>query len=317
LPKGKENSMSCKEFEGSLSLYPYDELAPEERQALEAHLAGCAACRKHLEETERLHQQLAKWPVAEATPQLLARCRMELDEALDHEVSPGWRNLFERWFVGFGSALPSRAAVALSLVVLGFGLGWEIRPRLGSAPPAGPGGTVVADLGNLHINNISQVPASRENGPVRISVDADHHMTLEGSLDDPRIRQVLVDALKDYNNPGIRHDSLDVLRSNPGNPSVRGAFLSAMQNDPDAGMRLDALQAAEELDWTPEVRQAFLNTLEKDKNPGVRVAAVDVLTEHADDSLLPAFERLAASDPNRYVRMKSLSTLRKLNGGQN
>lgn len=309
--------MSCQEFEENLSLYLYDELPSDERQALDAHLAGCAACRKQLKETERLHQQLAERPAAEVTPHLLARCRMALDEALDKETGPGWRNLFGRWFVGFGSALPSRAAVAMSLVVLGFGLGWEIRPRVGSAPSPGNGGPAISDLANWRINNISQVPSSGANGQVRFSVDADHHMTLEGSLDDERIRQVLLSAVKDYDNPGVQHDSLECLRSNTGNPSVRGALLYAMQNDPNAGLRLDALQAAQELDWTPEVRQAFLNTLEKDKNPGVRVAAVDVLTEHADNSLLPAFERMAASDPNRYVRMKSLSTLRKLNGGQN
>ena len=169
----------------------------------------------------------------------------------------------------------------------------------------------------MRINNISQVPSGTENGQVRISVDADHHMELEGSLDDPRIRQLLVNAVMDYDNPGIRHDSLSVLRSNPEQPSVRGALLYAMQNDPNAGLRLEALQAAQELAWTPEVRQAFLTTLEKDKNSGVRVAAVDALTEHANSSILPALERLAASDPNRYVRLKSLSALRKLNGGLN
>ena len=36
--------------------------------------------------------------------------------------------------------------------------------------------------------------------------------------------------------------------------------------------------------------------------------------EHA---YLAALERLATSDPNRYVRLKSLSALRKLNGGLN
>lgn len=311
--------MSCQKFEENLSLYPYDELPAEDRRALEEHLAGCAACRKYLEETERLHKQLAERPVAEATPLLLARCRMALDEALDKETAPGWRHLFEHWFVGFGKAVPSRAAVAATLVILGFGLGWELRPRAAAPPVNGNPNISEGNLapGDLRINNISQVPTANENGKVRISVDADHHMTLEGSLDDPRIRQVLVNAVKDYDNPGIRHDSLECLRSNPRNPSVRDALLYAMQNDPNAGLRLDALQAAEELDWTPEVRQAFLTALEKDKNPGVRVAAVDVLTEHADDSILPSLEKLATSDPNRYVRLKSLAALRRLNGGQN
>jgi putative zinc finger protein/HEAT repeat protein len=311
--------MSCQEFEENFSLYLYGELAAGERQAFDLHLAACPACRKRLGETERLHELLSERPTAEVTPELLARCRMALEEALDKEADPSWRNLFERWSVGFvpHRGMPSRAAVTLTLLLLGFGLGWEIRPRVGTPPLNETTGITEGNLGDLRINNISQVPSGAENGQVRISVDADRHMTLEGSLDDPRIRQVLVNAVKDYDNPGIRHDSLDVLRSNPKQPLVRTAYLYAMQNDPNAGLRLEALQAAEELDWTPEVRQAFLNTLEKDKNPGVRVAAVDVLTEHADSSILPALERLAASDPNRYVRMKSLSALRKLNGGLN
>jgi putative zinc finger protein/HEAT repeat protein len=311
--------MSCKEFEESFNLYLYGELAADERQTFDQHLAACPACRKRLGETERLHELLSARPEPEVTPGLLARCRMALEEALDKEAAPSWRNLFERWFAGFipHRGMPSRAAVALTLLVLGFGLGWEIRPRVGTPPSSGTSGFSEGNLGDLRINNISQVPSGSENGQVRISVDADHHMTLEGSLDDPRIRQVLVNAVKDYDNPGIRHDSLDVLRSNPEQPSVRTALLYAMQNDPNAGLRLEALEASQELEWTPEVRQAFLNTLEKDKNPGVRVAAVDILTEHADSSMMPALERLAASDPNRYVRMKSLSALRKLNGGLN
>ena len=311
--------MTCNEFEENFSLYLYGELGAEERAALDEHAAACPACRKRLGETERLHALLSERPTPEMTPALLARCRMALEEALDKEAAPSLRNLFDRWFVGFvpHRGMPSRAAVALTLLILGFGLGWEIRPRLGSPSSPGTGGLNEASLGELRINNISQVPSGTENGQVRISVDADHHMTFEGSLDDPRIRQLLVNAVKGYDNPGIRHDSLDVLRSNPEQPSVRGAFLYAMQNDPDVGIRLDALQAAQEFAWTPEVRQAFLNTLEKDKNPGVRVAAVDALTEHANSSILPALERLATSDPNRYVRLKSLSALRKLNGGLN
>ncbi|PYV32309.1 MAG: hypothetical protein DMG22_13820 [Acidobacteria bacterium] len=309
--------MSCQEFEENFSLYIYGELAAEDRAALDEHVAACPACRIRLGETERLLALLSERPSPEVTPELLARSRMSLEEALDKEAVPSWRNLFERWFVGFGSALPSRAAVALTLLVLGFGLGWEIRPRVGTPSSTGTAGLTEGYLGDLRINNISQVPSGTENGQVRISVDADHHMELEGSLDDPRIRQLLVNAVMDYDNPGIRHDSLSVLRSNPEQPSVRGALLYAMQNDPNAGLRLEALQAAQELAWTPEVRQAFLTTLEKDKNSGVRVAAVDALTEHANSSILPALERLAASDPNRYVRLKSLSALRKLNGGLN
>jgi HEAT repeat protein len=50
---------------------------------------------------------------------------------------------------------------------------------------------------------------------------------------------------------------------------------------------------------------------------GVKVESVDALVDHfekegRDAAILNALERLATSDPNRYVRLKCASALRKL-----
>jgi HEAT repeat protein len=209
-------------------------------------------------------------------------------------------------------------AAALTLIVLGFSLGWTLRTRPPGVRPAtneeSLASPIDTDSSNLRINNISQVASGPKNGDVRITVNAERQMTLEGSLDDPRIRQVLIDAVTGYDNPGIRRDSMEVLRQHADNPNVRPALLYAIQNDPNTGVRLDALEAVQGMEWNPEVRQALLNSLDHEKNQGVRVAAIDVLTDHADLATLPALERLAASDPNRYVRMKAVSAIRKLQG---
>jgi HEAT repeat protein len=107
---------------------------------------------------------------------------------------------------------------------------------------------------------------------------------------------------------------MEVLSHHADNPNVRSAMLYAIQNDPNAGVRLDALQAVQGMEWSPEVQQALVSTLEREKNQGIRVAVIDVLSDHADLSALPALERLAANDSNRYVRMKSVSAIRKLQG---
>jgi len=57
-----------------------------------------------------------------------------------------------------------------------------------------------------------------------------------------------------------------------------------------------------------------VNSLDHERNQGVRVASIDVLADHADLAALPALEKLAADDTNRYVRMKSVSAIRKLQG---
>ena len=311
--------MNCTELYENLALYFYDELTAEQRLACDNHLAACAQCRTRLEETRRLHGILAGRPSPEPSPELLVQCRSALEDALDRELSGvSWKSLLSQgsWAFGWMSRIP--IAAALTLVVLGFSLGWTLRTRPPGARPATNEESMTSptdtDSNNLRINNISQVAPGPKNGDVRITVNAERQMTLEGSLDDPRIRQVLIDAVTGYNNPGIRRDSMEVLRRNADNPNVRPALLYEIQNDPNAGVRLDALEAAQSMEWNPEVRQALLNSLEHERNQGVRVAAIDVLTEHADQATLPALERLAANDSNRYVRMKAVSAIRKLQG---
>jgi HEAT repeat protein len=68
------------------------------------------------------------------------------------------------------------------------------------------------------------------------------------------------------------------------------------------------------MEWSPEIRHALVNSMDHEKNQGVRVAAIDVLSDHADEETLPALQRLANDDSNRYVRMKSVSAIRKLQG---
>jgi len=312
--------MNCLQFDESIALYLYDELSEEQRAGFETHLAACAQCGARLEETRRLHRVLSERPSPQPTPELLVQCRAALDDALDRELAGvSWKSLFEQWASTLGAISRLPAAATLALVVLGFTLGWTLRPHSG-AVRGGPGNATLSamgdtDLNNMRINAISQVAPSPQNGEVRITVNAERQMTLEGSLDDPRIRQVLVEAVKGYDNPGIRHDSMEVLARQADEPPVRSALLYAIQNDPNAGVRLDALNAAaQRMEWCPELRQALLNTVEHDRNRGVRVAAIDFLADHADQATLPALERLATRDPDRYVRLKSVRAIRKLQG---
>jgi hypothetical protein len=243
---------------------------------------------------------------------MLARCRLDLDEALDREEH-SWRALVRGGFGLWpaGSALRLSAAVAILLV--GFSLGWTIRQQPAQPAAVGPQEMpwIGADLSNARISGISRVDPDPQTGDVRITLDAERRFILEGPLDDPRIQQILLFAAQTYDNPGIRHDTLRVLRASSSNPAVRGALLYALQNDPNDAVRQEALQTLQELPWSDEIRQAVLYTLENDSNPGVRVAAVNLLARHADEAMMPMLEELATKDANAYVRMKSASTVRE------
>jgi hypothetical protein len=314
--------MNCKEWEQNVWLYLYDELTAEQRAGCESHLAACPGCRARLEETRRLHALLKECPSPEPTPELVVASRMGLEEALDREEL-GWRGLLRGWLPSFNLVPARAAATVLTLVVFGFGLGWTLRPRAEKLQQAAGGSTSLpftgADLSDVRINSINQVSPGPQTGEVRISLDTERRVTFEGSLDDPRIRQLLVYAVKSYNNPGIRRDTLDALRNQSDNPSVRAALLFAMRHDENAGVRLEAMNATRNMKCGRDLHQALLDTLEHDTNVGVRIAAVDTLLGHAeregpDESVVAELQKLAASDPNPSVRMKCQSALQRMMG---
>jgi hypothetical protein len=312
--------MNCQKLEKNLPLLLYGDLSPQEQAACDSHLAGCATCRAAREKLEQLHGILEQRPRREVSPALLAEARLALDEALEREQH-GWRALWHNGLPILRFQPASGFALALTLVLCGFGLGWGLRPHaaaltsgaagVNSASVAGP------DLENMRISGISRVAPDPQTGGVKITMDAERRVTLEGSLDDPKIQQVLVYAVKSYDNPGIRRDTLDALRSHADNPTIRQALLFAMRHDPNAGVRLEALGAVCNMKSSEDVRAALLEALERDTNAGVRVAAVDALIDHTekegcDVSTAQALEHLAITDSNPYVRLKCANAMMKL-----
>ena len=312
--------MNCHEIEENLPLLLYGELSAEEREALEAHLPGCATCRARLAKIEQLHRIVAARPKLEPSAALLAEARLGLEDVLDRE-SHGWPALLHNW-----PPLPrlqpaSGFALGLVLVLAGFGVGWGLRPhvqRLVSTPGNyQSAGLTNPDLENMRISGISRVAPDPKTGGVRITLDAERRVTLEGSLDDPQIQQVLVYAVRSYDNPGIRRDTLDALRSHAASPNIRQALLYALRHDPNPGVRLEALEAVSGPQCGDEVHRALLDSLEHDTNPGVRVAAVDALVEHqeregTDEDIQKALAQLATRDQSPYIRLKCANALMKL-----
>ncbi len=316
--------MTCQEIDQSLALYAYGELGAAEREAVEDHLASCERCRQAIAELQGLQSLLAEYPPAEPAPDLLVRSRLKLEEALDREQT-SWRALVRSWF-GVATAHPARVMTALTLVAFGFSVGWLVRPRVGATPAApveaqpntaaAAAGMMGGTLGGARISSISQVTPDPETGQLHITLDAEKRMTLEGSLDDPQVRQVLIYTLKNYDNPGIRLDTLSAIGKTGSDPAVRDAMLYALVHDSNAGVRLQALHTAARSKWAPDVAQALEQAAENDSNAGVRGAAIDALvqrvsTDH-DQDLVPALERLAAEDSDRYVRLKSENALQQM-----
>ncbi|MFQ5816538.1 MAG: HEAT repeat domain-containing protein [Terriglobia bacterium] len=307
--------MNCQTVREQLYLYLYGELRPEAHAAMAAHLKGCTACTQALAEEERLHARLRARPLREPAPELLVECRAALEERLAEEAL-GWRGLLRAWFGGTPVPAGSRALAVLGVLALVFGAGWTLRSQIGGFPgggvPAATGAGLGTDLSGVRISGIREVAADPQTGRVRVTLDAEQRLALEGTLGDPNIQRILIYTVKHYGNPGIRRESLEVLRARPGNPEVRGAFMHALLKDGNAGVRREAFDALSALEWEAWIRQALMQVLRQDENPGMRIAAVNLLAERADESVWPLFRELAEKDRNPYVRQKCEYTLRSV-----
>src|ERR1035441_27658 len=120
--------MNCQNLEENLPLLLYGELSSSELAACQEHLADCANCRAAREKLEQFHQLLSQRPQADASPALLAEARMSLDEALDHQQH-GWRALWSNGLPLLRFQPASGFALALTLILCGFGVGWGLRPH--------------------------------------------------------------------------------------------------------------------------------------------------------------------------------------------
>ena len=312
--------MNCHDCEENLPLFLYGELSAREHAACDEHLVGCANCRATREKLEQFHQVLRQRPQPEVSAALLAEARMALDEALEREQH-GWRALLRHGLPVLRFQPASGFALALTLILCGFGLGWGLRPHAGRLTPGASevsnAGVATPDLENMQIKGISGIAPDPQTGGVKITMDAERRVTLEGSLDDPKIQQVLLYAVKSYDNPGIRRDTLDALRLHTDNPNIRQALIYAMRHDPNAGVRLEALATVSGMKSSGDVQGALLEAIERDPNPGVRLAAVDALIDHTekegcDVPTAHAIAHLATADSNPYVRLKCANAMMRL-----
>ena len=101
-----------------LPWYATGQLDQEERAAVEAHLAVCAACQTELSVERKLRSHVAGLPVDEATGWARLCDQLESRAPEASRRPPMWRTLFQQPFAGWALAAQLvLAVIALSLLV--------------------------------------------------------------------------------------------------------------------------------------------------------------------------------------------------------
>ena len=307
--------MKCDYVQNNLNLYLYDELADDARHEVENHLATCANCTEEAKSMRMFLGALTDAKPEDPSPSLLAASRMKLQEALESAEQNRGFSRFTLDIAGWMQQMRFSPALAVMLLMIGFGGGILASFRTGhnggGVINAG-GGTANTDSASIaSISGITQDPGTNN---VQIKYNKLVPDEAQGSLNDPKIQQLLLYAARNNYNSGVRLDSIDVLTQKPENEQVREALIFALRYDKNPGIRLKALAGLKPYVKTDvRVRDVMLEALLRDSNEGVRAEAIRSLQPvKADSSVRATLATLAEKDSNTYIRNESRRVLASL-----
>jgi len=314
--------MNCEIAQQNIVLAQYGELPDELQFPLEQHLDSCEDCRREWKALIALNEELALVPMRDPSPNLLAASRMRLDEALDAMPARSvtqrlWGNAF-RW-LGFMQSAP-----ALATLLLGIGfLGGNFLERYQAAHVKQlPGAVIMSTSEQGPIASVSGIVQTPDSEQVQVKYNRLVPETVQGSLDDPQIRQLLMLGTKLATTNDVHAQSVDLLASecmaghsctadDSGTGGIRTALLASLRTDKSPAVRLKALQGLQAYVAEDEhVRDAVLDTLMHDKNADVRTQAISLLEPvQADSSVRQVLRTVSTQDVNPAIRNASFKAL--------
>ncbi len=319
--------MTHEEFRERIELLFYNELPAGEQGVTEAHLLECKECRAFHDELKKLHGVLAQYTPVEVNDRLLFEARDQLLSAIRQEGSrnslwDGVRSFISDVFEpGYKIALGGVLTIAL-----GFFLGYvAFRPSSVQAPSlqvplqaVNQAPAAVKEEGQ--ITNVRDMSTDPNSGEVEFTFDAVMPVHMKGSVNDPKIQQVLAHALLNEQNPGVRLRTVSAIASEridrPDN-DVRDILITAATSDQNPGVRKEALKALQKYPLDAKLKKTFLDILTHDSNSALRIAAINALASAKkestgpDQEFLDVLKQRMQSDNNDYIRLRAKAVLQE------
>lgn len=304
--------MNCEWVKDNAFLYAYDELADDQRIEFEQHVNRCANCAEEVKALKGLREVMSVAPVMEPSASFLAESRMKLQEQL--EIAQQERS-WKRWFIDPFAMLKTMKfspALAMAILVFGFGLGGLLTYRMTYKQPVVPRPTGDPDRPQmLSIAGITEIKQDPNSNKVSIKYDTLQPQMVEGNVNDERIQQLLLYAARNNVNTGVRLNSIDVMAQKPEDQKVREALEASLRYDTNPGVRLKALEALTPyIKGDATVRDVVLEVLLHDNNPGVRSLALQTLQPvRADSAVRMELQYLADKDKDQAIKRQAQAML--------
>jgi hypothetical protein len=330
--------MNCQLAHERIVTAAYSELSDAHTHELQQHIDGCAECRKEREQLLALKLLADAYPVQEPDANLIARSRLRLEEALDALPPKRWYERVSQRIGNSFATLTAAPVAACLLLIAGVAAGSlgeqqlarhrAVRvtavqtARLSAPPPAPslPAAEFAEPAAPAEIANISSIVRRPNSQIVEVRYNQTVPRRIEGSLDDPAIRQLLMLASENAPSAGVRDDSVGLLAAacrtghSCNSAGIRDALMVALRYDKNAGVRAKALEGLEPyVAEDVHVRNAVLEALMNDGDPQIRTSAINILEPvEADTSVRQVLYSVSNSDRNPHIRTVSRQVLKSV-----
>lgn len=326
--------MNCELAHERIVLAGYGELPDEQVHELERHLAGCTECSHERQQLLALKTLATAYPVIEPDPNFVTRSRIRLEEALDAIPPKRWYERFSQRLVNNFASLQTAPVAALLLLIVGAGAGImggyeyavaraaHVAAARATRPDSQPIAKIESQLQPVatepaEVASISSVVRQPNSEIVDVTYNQVVPQHIQGSLDDPAIRQLLMLASQNSTSQGVRDDSVGLLAAEcrAGHAckgeGIRDALMEALRYDKSETVREKALEGLEPyVGEDMRVRNAVLEALMNDSDSRIRTAAISVLEPvEADTSVRQVLSTVANSDHNPHIRTESREAL--------
>lgn len=326
--------MNCELAHERIVTAAYGELPDDKVHELERHLKECASCRKEREQLLAMKVLADALPVEEPSANLVARSRLRLDEALDALPPMRWYQwLVQRLLNNVASLQAAPLATALLLIVgIGAGSlgGYEFAQGRAAHVAANAAQSAAAkvpvdqpapaepSLANVaNVSSIARIPGSEM---VEVHYNQLVPEQIQGSLDSPEIRQLLMVATENSASAGVRDDSVGLLAAEcrAGHScqatGIRDALMVALRYDKNPRVREKALEGLQPyVTEDVRVRNAVLEALLNDNDPRIRTESINILAPvEADTSVRQVLYSVSTSDDSPQIRNVSRQVLSRV-----
>jgi Putative zinc-finger len=315
--------MKCETAQAKIVLYAYGELEDESTPELERHLSECEACQQELRGVQAMQNAMFLSPVLEPSPNLVARARVALDEALDTMPARSFSNrILGTWFSWMGTVRTAPALSALLVGVSFLGGGFAVRYQDEHAPRPKQA-VILSSAQSGAVASVSGIVQTPDSDLVQVSYNRIVPETIQGTMDDPQIKQLLMLATQNHTDNDVRANSVSMLAdkckagdcdTSLDGAAVRKALMVSLRYDKSPAVRMKALEGLQPyVSNDSNVRDAVLEALMNDSSANVRTAAINLLQPvQADSSVREVMHTVSTQDQNPYIRNASRTYLQQV-----